>query len=408
MKRLFLLFTVICIFMVHSISFAQSITYNYYFAYKVVADNIPIRSSEYTLIQRDLSLLSQDSFASSTYSYRNLIAIQNNNSGVIYFSTVAPTTSGNYGRLYSDAPIYVPMTVSGSSYYIVSSITSVSDPLFSFPPRFPSSTGLSYNYIIPGTDTQYLNNLRFYCNGVTIPSGQAYAICPVSVTLQFSGDFTLPTGSFYFPFNTSGAVSSSGSVPAALHNGSSYVTNVISNSSTIHINAFDMTSANRVFIYGDFYVAATRYIEFSFVVYYFVTENIPSFTYSLDVTNIPGNTVYYSDTSGILASMQNQNNILSSANGANNGLNDMNSQVSSALTDYQRDTDTSTQFGNISDSFFNLDTSIFTSVASTSTLFSACVTAIFNALGDFSTVLTLFLVFVLVGTVIGIMRYRGD
>lgn len=99
---------------------------------------------------------------------------------------------------------------------------------------------------------------------------------------------------------------------------------------------------------------------------------------------------------------------LNSANGANSGLNNMNSQVSSALSDYQRDTDTSTQFGNISDSFFDLDTSIFTSVASTSTLFSACVTAIFSALGDFSTVLTLFLVFVLVGTVIGIVRNRGD
>lgn len=98
---------------------------------------------------------------------------------------------------------------------------------------------------------------------------------------------------------------------------------------------------------------------------------------------------------------------LVSAGGANSGFNNQNSKVNDALHSYQEDTDTSSQYGNITDDLFVLDTSIFTNVASTITLFSSCINSIFSALGDLSTVLIMFLVLSFVSVVIGIMHFRG-
>lgn len=102
--------------------------------------------------------------------------------------------------------------------------------------------------------------------------------------------------------------------------------------------------------------------------------------------------------------LNNNNNYMTDASGANSGLNSSNSEVGSTFNQYVKDTDTSSQYANIKDSLFDFNTNIFTQVASTSTLFASIVTGIWTSLGDFSSVLSFFLVIALISAIIGIKR----
>lgn len=101
------------------------------------------------------------------------------------------------------------------------------------------------------------------------------------------------------------------------------------------------------------------------------------------------------------------NNSLNNADGANDSLNQSNSEVDSALQDYKEKTDTSTQYDNIDDSFFNFEDSVFNQYVTTLTFFSSCVTLLWTSLGEFSTALSIFLVICLISTIIGIYRFAS-
>lgn len=99
------------------------------------------------------------------------------------------------------------------------------------------------------------------------------------------------------------------------------------------------------------------------------------------------------------------NDNLTNANGANDSLNQSNTEVDSALQDYKDKTDTSAQYDNIDDSFFDFDNSVFNQYVTTLTFFSSCVTLLWSSLSEFSSALSIFLVICLISTIIGIYRF---
>lgn len=108
-----------------------------------------------------------------------------------------------------------------------------------------------------------------------------------------------------------------------------------------------------------------------------------------------------------ISSDQSIDDALHSAGGANNSTNDAIDNMGSQFGEYQQSTDTSSQYDNITDDLFEFDTSVWSQMASTITLFSSCVTLNWTALGDFSTALTVFLIVVLVISILGLARYMS-
>lgn len=99
---------------------------------------------------------------------------------------------------------------------------------------------------------------------------------------------------------------------------------------------------------------------------------------------------------------------LTSYDGSAGGLKGSNEDFKSEMDAYNKNTDTSAQYGKISDDIFDLDTGFFTSLASTATFFSSLVTMAFNSLGDMAVALQLFLVMVFVSMILGIVSHvRG-
>lgn len=125
--------------------------------------------------------------------------------------------------------------------------------------------------------------------------------------------------------------------------------------------------------------------------------------YSTSLNSLNAQIAYLNSTADSI------NDNIESAHGANDALNDSNTQVDSALQDYKDKTDTSDQKDIIDSQFdFDLDTSIFASVVSTMSLFSSNVTLLWNSLGDFSQILSLFLISAVIGLIIGIVNHtRG-
>lgn len=279
-----------------------------------------------------------------------------------------------------------------------------------FPPSFPKTSGLSYSTRYNPSNS-FLDNVVISSSGVTIPDGYDYAFCSVKYTYNFSSTFRIEDGSFALTFLPGGNGTTSGSFPSSLleQNGA-YVTNVTS----VHVitpSAFTPYSGNvyQSVLYFDFvHHASTLFNPLTVDVLYFVRSNVPSFTFTITSTSPNLNSMFIADTNIILDQLQNQSNSLTSAGGANNGLNSQNNLMAGALSDYQRDTDTSAQYSNIGDNLFVLDTSIFTQVASTITLFSSVVTGLFTAFGDFSVPLTLMLIVTFVSCIIGIIKITSD
>lgn len=295
---------------------------------------------------------------------------------------------------------------------------------FGFAPAFPTSTGLSYS-----TGTYYTNtvkSLSISSSGITIPSDKEFALLPVdfSITLN-SSPSVLSAGSYCLAFDINGSFSNTGSFPDYLY--STYVSNAYSKQFNVSITAFSLSrySSNYpiVFCYFDLYYPNDDFplSTLNFTVYYYVTENVGSFSLNRNFAGSQNyNWLYRADTN-VMLDLQNsannqllnianllsqQNNSLNSANGANSELNNQNSKLSSSMQQYYQDTDTSKQYSNISDSIFQFDTSIFSSLASTITLFSACVSGIFSAMGDFSVPLILFLTIVFVSIVVGLFNIQ--
>lgn len=270
-----------------------------------------------------------------------------------------------------------------------------------YPPAFPTSTGMSYSTQV----SNYVTSLNIVSNGVTIPDGYTFAILSVTYNFTFS-DITsiFKAGSYYVTFVSSG--SGSANIPSFFNSKDTYAVSA-------HNNMYYNITAHNAFYnntYGSYYYFdVPRDFNFSafspVVINYFVTEDVPPFniTYSNAAS-----TIFVSDSNQVLDVLRNQNNSLNSAGGANSELNSQNELMSGALSDYQRDTDTSSQYSNIHDDLFVLDTSIFTQVASTITLFSSVVTGLFTAFGDLSVPLTLMLIVTFVSCIIGIIKITSD
>lgn len=98
---------------------------------------------------------------------------------------------------------------------------------------------------------------------------------------------------------------------------------------------------------------------------------------------------------------------MESAGGANTGLNNQNQQVENTFNQYEQATDTQQYYDKINTDLLVFDTTIWTQIAATSSLFSATITSIWSALGNFAVPLTLFLIAALVSLIVGIFRNYG-
>lgn len=264
-----------------------------------------------------------------------------------------------------------------------------------YPPSFPSSPGLSFS----SKSNIYVTELSMSSSGVTIPDGYTSALLPVSFTFYFSD--ALAPGTYYLDYACIGQDDITGSTPNVLIYPETYISKVRSdfrsNISSMSYTQYS-TSYPSVSVSFDSFYPSVRTL--TFVASFYVRQNVSAF--SLDMVNKTGaNYLFIPDESRIL-------DILSSAHGNTTGLDNQNGLMDKALSDYQRDTDTSKQYGNISDSLFALDTSIFVQVSSTISLFSSVVTGLFNAFGDLSVPLTMFLIVTVISCIIGIIKITSD
>lgn len=291
-----------------------------------------------------------------------------------------------------------------------------------YPPAFPSSTGLSYSDVY---SYNFFTTLTISSPGVSISPGSSYALLPVTYIFSFEEyQKSLPTGSYLLNFASGGSATGSGGFPTYLSNSFYYVvalSNGFNSDTFVRGDNFNVTAFRPSFIsnYGNYVYFDKNTLDpfssssssadcFSFIAYIFVTSDISSFSRVITPSTGFHSSLYVTDSNLILDQLQSQSNALTSAGGANSGLNSQNNIMAGALSDYQRDTDTSAQYSNIGDNLFVLDTSIFTQVASTITLFSSVVTGLFTAFGDFSVPLTLMLIVTFVSCIIGIIKITSD
>lgn len=285
--------------------------------------------------------------------------------------------------------------------------------ILEYPPAFPQTTGLVYSS--QGVKVP-LESYSIKSSGAVVPDGYDYTFVELNYTLNFSSYYTFTTGSYLFSFYNSGIGNIEGSYPAFLKNYDTYVVNAYftnfnstNKNNYFNLDAFNFSNwqyANNLYFSVIFPTAYVNNV--SFKVIYFTSTDVPSFNFNYTITeNGVANNLYVSDSQQILKELQKNNDSMTSAGGANNELNDQNKLVQSTLDDYQRETDTSAQYSKITNDIFVVDTGIFTNLASTISLFSACVNGIFNHIGDLNVVPILFLTLTLISVIIGITHFRG-
>lgn len=346
---------------------------------------------------------------SSTVTLPNsaIYLMTNNTTGETWYSTSYISTA------YRCFPITVT-TDNPDSNPSLSFSGSINMDDFFLPNAFPRSTGLSYSTgYLPG----HYGNLNIYSSGVSLSSGQTGF---VTVHYRFTGFYNtdglqyypIPVGSYMMPFTIYGS-STAANFPSltALYNSGAYPVLVESNLTSMKVTAFNYTASsfeNSLYFNLTDLLYFNEQTWFDIQVLFYTDTSVPSFNYSFDVDGSRTYNVFVrADDNEILNALKSQNNSLESAGGKNGTLNSQNSLMDSTLSEYQNKTDTSEQYSKISDDLFSFDLSIFTSVASTMTLFNACITSIFTQLGDLSVPLTMFLVFVFISAVIGIARVFG-
>lgn len=406
-------------------------SYTYYNAYNIIANSVYIDTTNYTRISTN-TILYQSSIGSNSYYRASKYLIQDNRSGTFYYSDYAPSSTAR-GNLYTTEPILIPMTTDGTLFTRVQTINNdqtstgtfsgtfkgtfegeiilPEENILEYPPAFPTSTGLSYSKRI---EDIYLTGYELKSEGVEIKEGYDYGICQIDVKLTFNRSFLGAgneksyIGSIYLPIQTGGATTTGNYPINEIFNEENYITSVTNKSRIVNITALSLIETTSAFmnLYFDIYSYTSndngKTIEFT--INYFTKNNISEITVNKTFT-ANNSKPYINDTTRILETLENQNNSLESAGGANNELNSQNQLLQSEMQQYINDTDTSTQYGNIKDDLFVLDTGIFTKVASTMTLWSAVVTGLFKAFGDLAIPMNMFLVFVLMSCIIGIVRY---
>lgn len=279
------------------------------------------------------------------------------------------------------------LSFSGSVSGTLSGTLNMEDD-FEYPPAFPTSSGFSYN-----SRTQYyLQSVQFICTGENLAKNDSYYIYKVDCIIYFNT--VVPYGNY-----SAHIFLNEGTVP---YTEGSYLTastgtsgNASLYGASIGFNSFDvqfnLSSGTNVIVPSFYIYSSTQLSAFN--------------TGQISLPRVIN--LYTPDSSVTNDLLTDVNTSLSSAGGKNGGLNSQNSLMDSTLSEYQSETDTSEQYNKISSDLFTYDISIFTSVASTMTLFNACITSIFTKLGDLSVPLTMFLVFVFISAVIGIARVFG-
>lgn len=224
------------------------------------------------------------------------------------------------------------------------------------------------------------------------------------VNIQFASE--VPTGSYkmlcYAPINN--RISFSGSNVASVVN-VGYFRGLSSQNNFISFESGYINTADNTFtINGTFDV-----INPARSIYGAITFTVPngiSFSGSVGDSTLPSDKSFCraifipTDSSLIIDS-------ITSANGANNNLNNTTDTLTSEFESYKENTDTTLQYDLITDNLFTIDTNIWTQMASTSTLFSSFISGIFHSLGDLSSSLTFFLIASFVSAIIGIARVSG-
>lgn len=390
-------------------------SYTYYTTYFCISSSYP--TANLVRVQNSgINVMSNATVDGTVFNKRTLYLYRNSETGELVYLNSSYVGSSTWA--WSTSPVYIPLVYNPtfSGYTLVDTVStsqgSISGSfqgdivipqqnILEYPPAFPISTGLSYEVYNPSFQ---FNKMTISSKGVTIPDGYDFALCDVTYNIVPSSSFQIGSGSYALTFYPSGDGQGSGTYDPNLFLPSNYVTSArfVENGIFYNLTAFNF-SYNFAHLYFDFFgdsrtVGPSRTLNFT--VTFFVTKDISSFNYTLDYFN-RASVLYVASDSVISDS-------LTSAGGANSGLNSQNDIMSGALSDYQRDTDTSAQYSNISDSLFVLDTSIFTQVASTITLFSSVVTGLFTAFGDFSVPLTLMLIVTFVSCIIGIIKITSD
>lgn len=358
--------------------------------------------------------------------------------GTFYYNTYTNRTTpiSSISQLFQSSVYYITNQSTGDSWYALgtgssayrcfpSQITlanSSSDPSLStngsfngtlsgtitmegeleYPPMFPASNSVVYSY----NPAPNIGSKHFTASseGLTLGNNEKFGFVVVEYNIELTNRIQLPLGSIYMPLFPQGGYPNlvTGNFPTFLANPDTYAVG-INYTNLVTITSFQSSLINNsvsLSFTANTNQSYTTYIRLDVV--YFTTESVPAFTYDRKADIV--NPIYYASDLQFNSSLNDINTSLNSAGGANNGLNNQNNIMGSTLSEYQSETDTSEQYNNISDDLFTFDLSIFTSVASTMTLFNACITSIFTQLGDLAVPLTLFLVLVFVSTVVGIRR----
>lgn len=406
-KFTFLSFLIFFTFLFKFNSFASSVSYSYLQVYDMAFNSISTDKLTYP-ISSWVTVPCQVSYSSNSYqdTYVRLCSYE----GQLYFCSTPQPVGGSVHLWFFD-PKYYLMTGSSPSYTRVSNVVYDSGDfehdVLDFPPAFPFNTGLSYS--TPVVTEEIIEYFSYSSQGVTIPDGYSFALCEVTFSFKVSSFVPLSKGSYVFSFVPGGSGSVSGTFPDQLLSSSgSYLVDASFNVGALTIDAFQpyntfYTTRLYLSIYSTDSGLVTN--ERSIKLIYFVTDDVPSFNYKYTPTVSYSPFIFRADSNEILNSLNNQNNYLSSASGANSGMNSQNQLVSSALSDYQRDTDTTAQYNNISDSLFVPDISVFTQMVSTISFFSSVITGLFTHIGDLAVPLTMFLVFVFISSVLGIHNF---
>lgn len=416
MKRLLFLFPFLFFFISFK-SYATDIDYQIGYVMEgeitmTFSTSSPANYSAYTYSGKQLSFHADGSFFvvnNTVRSFYHVVGFNQINSQPQYYDFwVLEAPSSNVLKTYT---VVTPYFYSVTDNSIVSMVEVTNFPDFpdylEYPPAFPVSDGLSYS--TPFSDSLYIDNLTISSSGLTIPDGYLYGIVNVTFAFHLSSILVLKPGNFMIPYKFSG--NTPYDLPSFMSSNSTYVTSVHASSQMSPTSFSFPIGRNPAFTVSFFYGGSERWVtDLSFTVSFFVMEDVSSFRLSFPIEQNASSfdRIMIADNNLILSNFDNLNNSFTSAGGANSGLNSQNSAMDKALSDYQKDTDTSTQYGNISDSLFTLDTSIFVQVSSTISLFSSVVTGLFNAFGDLSVPLTMFLIVTVISCIIGIIKVTSD
>lgn len=403
------------------------------------------------MMMNSTSLVVSASFSPSKYSPYTLHATSVYSVNQLNFSYSPSSQSfdivgsaSNLTNSYSYDYVYVPLGASASTFSNAGSIT-VTNVSLSYDVYFwldNSYTKISANTPFSEVYTISSNNLQYFCGYAPTTSSTVNSVTSLYIPMRVPHSFVTSNISpltnivdteFSATMSFSQGIDSSTvvlNIPFTLNTPFSLTIGDYLTSTKINYSS-SFESVPNIFFYvidqysntynigsGPIYNNAVSSYEFFsrntgtisrgfFLLQFEVPIGVSSFNITIPARATNNFAIYSVDTE--YNALRNLFDILSNGiPGATDATNSAIDNLGSEFQQYEQDTDTSVQYGNISDDLFSLDTNIWIQMASTITLFSSNVTAVWSALGDFSSALTVFLIIVFISSILGIMRYASS